>query len=579
MALVAPSFVGRLVVLLVALALALAPMTGASAAERELFVATNGHDGNPGTQAEPFRTVEQGLRALRGGDTLYVRGGVYEERIQDVGMPSATAGSPTRVLAYPGERPVVRGLLWIRGGSHWVLDGIDVTWDTATGSSNEHMVKVTNGTDWVVRDVEIYGARSYAGMLIAGTRAGEPARWKLADSCIRDTRPTNNTNQDHNLYVNTGLDAGPGLVEGNIFFGAPNGENVKLGPPSDSGGVANVVVRHNTLYDAAQNLLISGGSRDNVVERNLVGRTRGNYGNLRSYRISGTNNVARDNVGFAASSIIDNYDGGNGVEDGGGNRFPVDPGFDRTDSCAGFISSNVATATVGHAAADDTAPAPAPTPDEPAAAPDGPAPTPETPSDDAGDEVAGDETGFSDVAPGNVHAPAIAELRELGILLGATDTHFRPKRNVSRAQVATGLHRLLVGTETMPAISGASVTFADVEGSSPHEASITDLATLGVLEGTDGRNFEPGTNITRGQLASVLVRAHESMGRSIPVSDTDFTDLDGSLHADNIRSGAALGLIHGYADGGFRPQERVTREQFASMLHRYYELLADGQAA
>jgi hypothetical protein len=38
------------------------------------YVATTGNDANPGTQAQPFRTILKGLTGLRAGDTLYIRG-------------------------------------------------------------------------------------------------------------------------------------------------------------------------------------------------------------------------------------------------------------------------------------------------------------------------------------------------------------------------------------------------------------------------------------------------------------------------------------------------------------------------
>jgi hypothetical protein len=347
--------------LLASLLLLFALTLPAQADGRTLYVAPGHSDTNPGTIEAPFGTIDHALSQLRAGDTLILRGGTYRERVQG-SLPSATADNPTKVMAMPGEQPVVAGLLWLRGGSHWVVDGVDVTWDPSTGAPNEHMFKVVNGTDWVVRNAEVYGAQSFAGMLVASTRTGEPSRWELSGNCFRDTEPSNATNQDHNLYVNTGLSAGPGLIEGNVFFGAPNGMNIKLGPPSETSGSANVVVRHNTLHDAAQNVLIARESRDNVVEKNIIGKAGPNYGNVRAYRITGHDNVARDNLGFAASSFILEYRGGNGIVDGGGNQFPVDPEFDRVDSCDGFRPTKPAAAATGPPKPEATTRAPRTTP-------------------------------------------------------------------------------------------------------------------------------------------------------------------------------------------------------------------------
>jgi hypothetical protein len=318
---------------------------------RDLFVAPDGSDDGPGSEDEPFGTLTHGVAQLEPGDTLHVRGGTYEERVIDMAMPDSSASAPTRILAYPGEMPVVRGLFWLVGGSHWIVDGINVSWDPDTGRPDEHMVKVTNGKDWVFRNAELSDAESFAAMLVAGTQPGEPSRWQVTGNCLRDTFPANATNQDHNLYVNTGIESGPGLIEGNVFVGAVNGQNIKLGPEATEGGVADVEVRYNTMYDAAQNLLISGESRNILIERNILGRTGEGYGTIRGYELTGTNNVARHNIGFDADVMILNRDGGNGVTDGGSNHFDVDPGFEQTVGCDDLVPTNDEVAGYGHTAA------------------------------------------------------------------------------------------------------------------------------------------------------------------------------------------------------------------------------------
>jgi hypothetical protein len=536
-----------------------ASMPAASAVERDLYVAGDGSDSNPGTRSAPFATLEHGLRQLEGGDRLLVGGGVYEERIRNVAMPHATAANPTRVQAVDGQQPVVRGLLWVRGGSHWQFDGIDVTWDPSTGRSNEHMVKVTDGTDWVFGGAEISGARSFAGMLVAGTGSGEPARWEVSNNCIRDTRPTNGTNQDHNLYVNTDLSAGHGLIEGNLLFGAPNGENIKLGPAGDVNGTANVTVRHNTLYGAVQNVLFSGQSRNNVLERNILGGTADGVASIRSYRLTGTDNVARDNIGFATRNLVQQTPG---LIDGGDNRFPLDPRFDHTASCDGFVPTNPDTRDLGHTATTTSGTGDAVT-----------APNEREPREGSSASRTS-PVAFADVDVTGVHAGAIAALKELQILNGVTDTTFGPRRNLSRAQIASGLYRVLERTETLPAATPRPVAFTDIRGSA-HTESIVGLASRGILEGKTRTTFAPNAHTTRGQLASVLVRAYERNGGNVPSSTLDFSDLGSSPHADNIRRAVALDLVRGYEGGHFDPQRPVTREQFASMLHRFY-LLAEG---
>ena len=51
----------------------LAPVTHAA----EFHVATDGKDGNPGTPAEPFATVQRAEKAASPGDTVFIHGGTY----------------------------------------------------------------------------------------------------------------------------------------------------------------------------------------------------------------------------------------------------------------------------------------------------------------------------------------------------------------------------------------------------------------------------------------------------------------------------------------------------------------------
>lgn len=66
-----------------------------------------GDDAAPGTERRPWRTINEALERLRPGDTLYLRGGTYFERVycSIEGLPDA----PITIRAYPGERAIIDG--------------------------------------------------------------------------------------------------------------------------------------------------------------------------------------------------------------------------------------------------------------------------------------------------------------------------------------------------------------------------------------------------------------------------------------------------------------------------------------
>jgi hypothetical protein len=319
----------------------LSPTPTAEAPEPEpqtYHVARDGDDAGPGTEDEPFASVTAGLMALAPGDTLLIRGGTYDERVVEPPIRPGTPDAPITVAAYPGERPVIRGLFWLVGPDYWTIEGLEVTWHSAN-QPTDHLVKITDGVGWTVRDSEFWGAESFAAMLVAGTRPGQPDAWRITGSCIHSTRATNATNQDHNLYVNTGLEAGEGIIEGNIFFDAANGQNIKLGGPRSApdDGAANVTIRYNTMDHAAQSMLLAGGTTNVTIERNIVGGSFAPW-LVRGFQLTGEANVVRDNVGYGADQWINVDDGFGGLRDGGRNRF-VDPAYDDV-GCDGFRPTN-----------------------------------------------------------------------------------------------------------------------------------------------------------------------------------------------------------------------------------------------
>ena len=302
------------------------------------YVSVSGSNGSPGTLGAPWRTVDYGLRQLFPGDSLLVRGGTYVERVTSVTFRPATSNSPITVAAYPGERPIVKGVLQIRGANYWTFDGINATWDPATGTPADPIVKIMHGVGWTYKNAEIWGARSYAGMYIGSAVVGQPSNWRIAGNCIHDTYAAHDPFLDHNLYIGLKTEdaPGPGLVERNVMFNASNGENIKVGGGS-VGGAEDVLIRYNTLYNAAQNVMVVAATERTTLGRNLMGKATGKwwYPNVRGHNVTGTGNVAVENVGFAADKFLLSTGGTHPIVNGGGNVFGIDPKF-ASQGCTGF---------------------------------------------------------------------------------------------------------------------------------------------------------------------------------------------------------------------------------------------------
>jgi hypothetical protein len=279
--------------------------TGRTAAARGFHVAPHGRDEERGTIERPWRTLTAALSRLQAGDTLWVHDGVYRERI-DV---AATAGRPDAritVAAFPGDRPLLRGMLWIGEPSYWTIEGLRVTSDEQH-APDQAMVRLHGGTGWVLRNSELFGARSVAALMIDDGPGQNLGEFAVRDNCIHDTLPSNGENQDHNIYVDDfGASPTPrGIIERNVIFNAPNGNNVKLGG-GNGGGPRNVDVRFNSMLGANRNVSLSVGATDNRISRNLLAWAR--EANVFAFDLTGLGNAAYDNLTFAAPSPVGRSD-------------------------------------------------------------------------------------------------------------------------------------------------------------------------------------------------------------------------------------------------------------------------------
>ena len=93
------------------MALLLISSSALNAQGKTYYVATNGNDSNNGTsQGKPFKTIAKALSVIKGGDLVYLRGGVYyPEKTMRIEQANGTANQRTRLFAYPGERVVIDG--------------------------------------------------------------------------------------------------------------------------------------------------------------------------------------------------------------------------------------------------------------------------------------------------------------------------------------------------------------------------------------------------------------------------------------------------------------------------------------
>ncbi len=155
---------------------------------------------------------------------------------------------------------------------------------------------------------------------------------------------------------------------------------------------------------------------------------------------------------------------------------------------------------------------------------------------------------FSDVPADAWYAAAVAFVQARGWMTGTTPARFSPELPVTRGMAATVLHRM-AGS---PAAGDRA--FPDV------------AEARGWMTGTTPARFSPELPVTRGMAATVLHR----MAGSPAAGDRAFPDVAEDAYCRQAVAWAAeAGVVLGYDDGRFGPEDLVTREQLAALLYRY----------
>jgi hypothetical protein len=136
-----------------------------------------------------------------------------------------------------------------------------------------------------------------------------------------------------------------------------------------------------------------------------------------------------------------------------------------------------------------------------------------------------DEPAFPDSAAG-VHAENINKLFAAGVISGQADGTFGVGADINRGQMARIVSNAIDYIDTLdvdgslPAASD-TVFFDDAVGSA-FQADVQALAAIGVVQGVDADNYNLGGAVTRGQLASFVMRSADyldELGRFWPTSE------------------------------------------------------------
>lgn len=120
------------------------------------------------------------------------------------------------------------------------------------------------------------------------------------------------------------------------------------------------------------------------------------------------------------------------------------------------------------------------------------------------------------------------------------------------------------------------LSFADVANHWAKDA-VNDMGSRLVVHGISETMFNPDADITRAEFAAIIVRG---LGLKLGEGTNPFGDVaTDAWYAGAVQTAASYGLITGFGDGSFRPNEKITREQAMVIIAKAMKLTGLAQSS
>lgn len=147
-------------------------------------------------------------------------------------------------------------------------------------------------------------------------------------------------------------------------------------------------------------------------------------------------------------------------------------------------------------------------------------------------------------------------------MVGYPNGTFKPDGNITRAEVATIIYRLMT-PETRAKFQTRTCTLSDVQSGMWFNDAVCTLVKAGVISGYPDGTFKPNANVTRAEFSAMIAR----MFSVSYVGNNMFEDINGHWAESYINILAKLGILKG-DNGNADPDANLTRAQAAAMCNR-----------
>jgi hypothetical protein len=180
-------------------------------------------------------------------------------------------------------------------------------------------------------------------------------------------------------------------------------------------------------------------------------------------------------------------------------------------------------------------------------------------------------TALRDVSSSDWYYADVKFVVEKGLFNGVSATEFAPNAQMTRAMLATVLHRLA----GEPAAPGGQAAFGDVPAGQWFTGAVAWASANDIVNGYSTSVFGTNDPVMREQIAVLLYRYAKRMGYDVSASAdlsvyTDSADIS-EWAREALAWANATGLITGRDASVLAPTDSATRAEVAAILHRFAE--------
>jgi uncharacterized repeat protein (TIGR02543 family) len=160
-------------------------------------------------------------------------------------------------------------------------------------------------------------------------------------------------------------------------------------------------------------------------------------------------------------------------------------------------------------------------------------------------------------------------------ILGYPDGKVGPDEKLTRAEVATVFYRLLTD-DLRERHWTLDNPLTDVTHDNWYNAAVSVIFKMGVIKGYEDGTFRPDNTITRAELAAIANRFATQMNMSGD-NIVKFTDIADHWAKNDISRAAEIGWMSGYPNGTFRPDASITRAEFITLVNNVLERVPESE--